>query len=109
MHFHIRLTTALTNTRECWIDGVVCAKMHHVAAWGINVAILAGSTAFVHDDRRTDTFRVATTNDWAGLYGEWFGRMSDSRDILRQKYADIHVCLPASSSASNEFLESKAQ
>lgn len=109
MHFHIRLTTALTNTRECWIDGVFLAKMHYVPQWGCYLHVVGGSTLFVSTPEQPDRFTWSTTNDHAGLFQEWFSRVSDPQDFTRTRYCNLQIPMPASGSASAELAETKAQ
>lgn len=105
----LALTTALTNTREAWFDGAVFAKMHYIPAFGQNVAIIAGSTAFVYHHEDSERFIWTSSNDWAGLFQEWFARTTDQRDPNAVRYANLQVALPSDPTASSEFAESKAQ
>lgn len=109
MHFHIRLTTALTNTRECWIDGVFCSKMWYVPIWGINLAFVGSSTAAVAAEHNPDRWSWATTNDWASLFQEWFARFSDPQDFAKTRYCNLGTPLPCGAAASAELDETKAQ
>lgn len=105
----LKLTTAITNTKEVWFDGAVLAKMHYIPAFGINVAIIAGSTAFVYHHEDSERFHWSTTNDWAGLWQEWFARTTDQRDPNAIRYSNLQVALPSDPTASGAFAESKAQ
>lgn len=104
-----KCTTALSNTHSVSIDGAFLAKMYFWEAKGFNIAMVPSPTAFVYDERDPDRFYWTTTNDWAGLFQEWFARRTDTRDITRMKYNDIGMAVRAGAAASAELAETKAQ
>jgi hypothetical protein len=83
--------------------------MYHWEEAGINLHVVPNATAFVYDDRDTDRFQFSTTNDQAGLFQEFFSRRTDPRDLTRMKYGDFGMHVNATSTASAELAETKAQ
>jgi hypothetical protein len=105
----VKATTAISDTHSVGIDGVFLAKMYHSEAMGINIAVVPSPTAFVADTRDPDRWEFASTNDWAGLWQEWFARRTDPRDITLFKYNDIAMHVNADGGASAELAETKCQ
>lgn len=105
----LKCSTAIVNGKSVYVDGACIAKMHHWEFAGVNIAIPAGSTAFVSDEQDPDRLWLTLTNDWAGLFQEFFARRSDPRDMTKMKYADIGVAVRSAASASAELAETKAQ
>ena len=66
----IRLSTALTNTKNMFVDQVALTAMQEFYTGGPNVAIFAGGTAWAAGD----TLTVAPTNNRAGVVREWMQR-----------------------------------
>jgi hypothetical protein len=109
MKFVIECSTAISNTHKVYIDGVFFAKMWHWEAKGLNLAMVGGDSPFVYDEQDPDRFYWTMTNDWAGLFQEWFARRTDIRDITRLKYNDIGMAVRNAAAASAELAETKAQ
>lgn len=88
VYFRIRLSTAITNTKNMWVDNVALTPISEFYSGGCGAAIFAGSKPF----DANDTFSIAVTNDRAGLVREWMQRNLD--------FAGKELLLPTSGSPS---------
>jgi hypothetical protein len=66
----IRESTAISNTKNMWVDSVALTPVTEIYPGGPGVAIFAGGTAWTAGD----AFSVAVTNDRAGVVREWMER-----------------------------------
>jgi hypothetical protein len=73
VYIRIRLSTAITNTDNMWVDQVAMTAVTEFYPGGPGAAIFTGSKTFDIGD----TYSVAVTNDRAGLVREWMNRNLD--------------------------------
>lgn len=114
IYIRLKITTAVTNTENIYIDGLVFARMRYLANKGVYAAVVAGGTtgtaaaAIAGPD--PDYWKLPLTNSAAGLFQEFMTLKTDPRAAVRvRKRADIQIYLPHAATASSEYAESKAQ
>lgn len=73
IYLRIRESTAISNTKNMWIDNVALAPVQEFYNGGPGAVVFTGSKVF----DAGDTFSVAVTNDRAGLVREWMNRNLD--------------------------------
>ena len=80
VYLRIRLTTALTNTKNMFIDNVALVAFSELYAGGPFIAVMTGNKAFAAGD----TFTITTTNDRAGELREYTNRnmAMDQKELL---------------------------
>tara|TARA_R100000664_G_scaffold11711_1_gene18941 strand:+ start:12231 stop:13640 length:1410 start_codon:yes stop_codon:yes gene_type:complete len=73
IYFTIRLSTALSNTHDLFIDNVFLSEMYQTAPGGIYLGIIAGDNDWTMDDRVS----VPITNNHEGLVFKHMDRFFD--------------------------------
>ena len=73
VYFSLQQTTAFTNTKSLFIDGLVFTKMYQTAPGGFHCAIVPGLIDF----KKGDTVTTANANDGAGTIGHMMDRFFD--------------------------------
>jgi hypothetical protein len=87
-YLQIKLTTALSNGREVYVDEVMLLPMARLAAGGPAVAIVAGSTDSVRGDLATVAISTSTSGEFNLEFDRMFGLYESG------------LALPASASTS---------
>jgi len=75
---------------------------------GCYVHFVGSAVMAVSTPDNPDRWKWATTNDHAGLFQEWFSRVSDPQDFTRTRYCNLQIPMPADTDSA-ELAESKAQ
>lgn len=70
VYLRIRISTAVTNGRQVYLDHVALAEMTELYAGGPLIAAFSGNVAL----KTKDTWSIAVTNDRAGKLQEWANR-----------------------------------
>lgn len=80
VYLRIRLTTALTNTKNMYLDNVALTPFTELYSGGPSAQIFAGSAPWAAGD----TFTLTTTNDRAGVVREYSNRnfLLDAKELL---------------------------
>ncbi len=73
----LRLSTAITNTKNLYVDQASLVKMTPAYADGPYMALFAGNTDFTPGD----SYQVTVSNDYGGKFQMWFDRSM----LLREK------------------------
>ena len=83
VYLRIRVSTAITNTKNVFVDHVALRETQALYAGGPELAIFSGSTASRFrkgsDQVAADYFSLAVTNNRAGLFQEHFDRNFDMK------------------------------
>ena len=104
----IAMTTALPNSKYCYMDGMVFARMRYLAEKGIYFAIVPGATGAVAGPD-PDHWKMALTNSAAGALQSFATLRTDPRASERIRVRpNLQIYLPHDATATAEYSETKA-
>lgn len=96
VYFRLRLSTAMTSTKEAFLDHLAMTPMRQLYNGGPLVAAFTGAAAFKNQDK----FSIVVTNDRAGLVGEYCNRVFN--------LAQSNLLIPSNSAGSETIPDTVA-